>query len=70
LTLDSGDTPVAQPFFEENVVFRAPKGFLAAMETLARREYCASVSDVVRRILIARLREEGIPIRPDQVSTP
>jgi hypothetical protein len=56
---------MAQQFFEENVQFRAPKGFLAAMATLARREYCASVSDLIRRCLIARLREEGIPISRD-----
>jgi len=62
---------MAQQFFEENVQFRAPRGFLAAMATLARREYCASVSDLIRRCLIARLREEGIPIEPanhDRVS--
>ena len=59
---------MAQQFFEENVVFRAPKGFLAAMGVLARREYCASVSDIVRRILISRLREEGIAIEPERES--
>jgi hypothetical protein len=55
--------------FSEMVLFRAPPGFRAAMQELARREYSASVSDLIRRCLLDRFREAGIKIRPDQEPT-
>jgi hypothetical protein len=51
--------------FPELVLFRAPPGFKAAMIELARREFCPSVSDLIRRSLLARFRDEGIAVNPD-----
>jgi len=52
-----------QQQFSEIVQFKAPDGFLSAVATLARRDYC-TVSEFIRRCVITRLREEGVAIRP------
>jgi hypothetical protein len=49
--------------FSEIVQFKAPDGFLSAVSTLARRDYC-TVSEFIRRCVISRLREEGVAIQP------
>ena len=52
-----------QQQFSEIVQFKAPDGFLSAVASLARRDYC-TVSEFIRRCVISRLREEGVTIRP------
>lgn len=55
--------------YSENLMVRVPPGFKTAMRELARREYCPSISDLIRRCLLARFREAGIKIAPiDQES--
>jgi hypothetical protein len=47
--------------FSEIVQFKAPDGFLSAVATAARRDYC-STSKFIRRCVIGRLREAGVLI--------
>jgi len=47
--------------FNELVQFKAPDGFLVAVTTAARCEH-TSMAEFLRRTVIARLREVGLPL--------
>lgn len=53
-------------YLEETIQFKAPAGFLAALTVMARREYYGSVSELIRRVMIEKVREAGITIPPDE----
>jgi len=56
------------PLFSELVQFKAPSGFLSAVTTAARQDYC-SASEFIRRAVIGRLREAGVAIEPSKPVT-
>jgi hypothetical protein len=47
--------------FNELVQFKAPDGFLAAVTAAARRDH-TSISEFLRRTVIAHLHDLGVPI--------
>jgi hypothetical protein len=47
--------------FDEVVRFKGPPGFLSAVAAAAFQDH-TSVSEFLRRTVIARLREVGVPI--------
>jgi hypothetical protein len=49
--------------FPEVLTVRLPPGFMAAMSTLAQRQY-STTADVVRRMVGALLNDAGIKIDP------
>jgi hypothetical protein len=49
--------------FNELVQFKAPDGFSAAVTAAARRDH-TSMAEFLRRTMIARLREIGLPLDP------
>jgi hypothetical protein len=53
--------------FPETVQFKAPAGFTSAVETIAAREHM-SVSEVLRRGMLAHLRQLGAPLEPAERS--
>jgi hypothetical protein len=50
--------------FSELVQFKAPAGFLAAVTAAAQRDH-TTMSEFLRRTVLARLAEVGIPLRPN-----
>lgn len=59
--------------FKESVAFRAPDGLLRAVTIAARREH-TTAAEFLRRTVIARLREVGLPLdepsdRPERPAT-
>jgi hypothetical protein len=53
--------------FNELVQFKAPDGFLAAVTAAARRDH-TSISEFLRRTVLARLAEVGIPLQANEGS--
>jgi hypothetical protein len=49
--------------FNDLVAFRGPNGLMRAVATAARREHTTS-AEFLRRLVIAHLREVGVPIVP------
>jgi hypothetical protein len=49
--------------FDELVQFKAPKGFSARVATAAQRDHTSS-AEFLRRTMIARLKEIGLPLDP------
>ena len=49
--------------FNELVQFKAPDGFSAAVTAAARRDHTSN-AEFLRRAVIARLREVGLPLDP------
>jgi len=49
--------------FNDLVAFRGPDGLTRAVATAARREHTTS-AEFLRRLVIGRLREVGVPIVP------
>jgi hypothetical protein len=47
--------------FNELVQFKAPDGFSAAVAAAARRDH-TSIAEFIRRTMIARLNEVGLPL--------
>jgi len=54
--------------FNELVQFKAPDGFLTAVTAAARRDH-TSISEFLRRTILARLAEIGVPLQCSEGGT-
>jgi len=50
--------------YDEQLQFRGPVGLSAAVATAAQRDH-TTMSEFLRRTVLARLAEVGIPLRPN-----
>jgi hypothetical protein len=53
--------------FPEILQFKAPAGFTSAVEAIAARDH-TSVSEVLRRAMLAHLRQVGAPLKAGDLS--
>jgi hypothetical protein len=51
--------------YHEQLQFRGPVGLAAAVATAARRDH-TTMSEFLRRAVLSRLAEIGIPVRPNE----
>lgn len=51
----------AESSFPERVHFKAPEGLSSAVSTAAKQDHCTP-SEFLRRAVIGRLREVGVPL--------
>jgi hypothetical protein len=54
--------------YDEQLQFRGPVGLTAAVAAAAQREHTA-MSEFLRRTVLARLAEIGIPLQPNEGKT-